>query len=360
MKLACLACVALGVVFPMLAGAQSTMFTYQGTLEREGAPANGLHDMRFQLFDAPVNGNQIGPTVCADGVAANDGRFQVELDFGQQFATSSQRFIEIAVRPEIGQPCTDQFAYVTLAPRRQLQPTPMASHARSAFSLDAADGSPASALFVDNTGNIGVGTTAPAAVLHIMNDLPFMALRDSGSTATQVGFISLRNSAGSETGWFGFGTSLSTYLGIQNTRASGNVLLLPARNVGIGTTVPASKLEVRGDIRLGSAGQFHAPAGEENLRIISGTISFQGQVLQGTGFSSQLIENGKYRITFTTSFSGVPSVTAVANRGSDSAVVVSTDFGSPSASQVTLVTWRLQDNNWGASNDISFIAVGPR
>lgn len=360
MKLTVLACAAAGALFPMLAGAQSTMFTYQGALERDGVPASGLHDMRFRLFDEPVDGNQIGPTLCADSVAATEGRFAVQLDFGQQFATPSPRFIEIAVRPEIGQPCTDQFAYVTLAPRRQLRPTPTASHAKSAFSLDAPDGSPASALFVDNAGNIGIGTTAPAAVLHVKDELPFLVLRDSGSNATQLGFISLRNSAGSETGWFGFGTSLSTYLGIQNTRLSGSILLLPARNVGIQTTEPAAKLEVRGDIRMGSSGQFHAPAGEENLRIISGTIAFEGHVLHGTGFTSQRIDVGKYRITFTTSFAGVPSVTAVVNRGSDSAIVVSTDFGSPTASQVTLVTWRLQDNNWGASNDISFIAVGPR
>ena len=33
-----------------------TAFTYQGQLKSDGSPANGLHDMRFRLFDAAVGG----------------------------------------------------------------------------------------------------------------------------------------------------------------------------------------------------------------------------------------------------------------------------------------------------------------
>jgi len=45
---------------------QSTALTYQGRLTDAGAPADGLHDFRFRLFDAAEGGFQVGPTLCAD------------------------------------------------------------------------------------------------------------------------------------------------------------------------------------------------------------------------------------------------------------------------------------------------------
>src|ERR1044071_3836405 len=69
--------------------AQSTAFTYQGKLIDNGNPANAAYDMQFKLFDASVNGNQIGATLTFDGVGSNppsvsvsNGIFTVSLDFG--------------------------------------------------------------------------------------------------------------------------------------------------------------------------------------------------------------------------------------------------------------------------------------
>lgn len=44
---------------PMVA-AQTTAFTYQGSLNTGGSPANGNHDFEFALFDALVAGSQLG------------------------------------------------------------------------------------------------------------------------------------------------------------------------------------------------------------------------------------------------------------------------------------------------------------
>ena len=38
----------------------ATAFTYQGRLSDGGLPANGAYDLRFALFDAASDGNQIG------------------------------------------------------------------------------------------------------------------------------------------------------------------------------------------------------------------------------------------------------------------------------------------------------------
>ena len=44
----------------------------------------------------------------------------------------------------------------------------------------------------------------------------------------------------------------------------------------------------------------------ENLRIIRGTIGFDGTILQGQGFTCQNVNNGDYLITFTTPFPNPP------------------------------------------------------
>jgi len=150
--------------------AQSTTFTYQGVLDAAGAPTSGLHDFRFRLFDAATGGAQLGSVLCADNVAVVEGVFTAQLDFGPQFATTAQRHLEIEVRLDTGLACGDVTGFVVLAPRQQLTAAPMASHANSAFALDALDGSPTGAVFVDNVGNVGIGTTGTTAKLHVKGE----------------------------------------------------------------------------------------------------------------------------------------------------------------------------------------------
>jgi hypothetical protein len=66
-----------------------------------------------------------------------------------------------------------------------------AAHGHS--SLNAADGSPANALVVDNDGNVGVGTSTPQAALHVRGSDPRGHIQDGGSgdtaiTRTMAGF----------------------------------------------------------------------------------------------------------------------------------------------------------------------------
>ncbi|NJN82053.1 MAG: hypothetical protein HC802_07065 [Caldilineaceae bacterium] len=59
-----------------------TAFTYQGTLNDNGSPANGSYDFQFILYEASRGGAQVGPTVDVDDVDVQDGRFTTRLDFG--------------------------------------------------------------------------------------------------------------------------------------------------------------------------------------------------------------------------------------------------------------------------------------
>lgn len=106
-------------------------FTYQGSLQDGGNPANGNFDFRFSLWDDPTAGNQTGPTIerkLGTTVAVANGLFNVTLDFGDQF-NGDLRFLEIQVR---AYDATDSLPYSTLSPRTPLTPTPYALHASDA------------------------------------------------------------------------------------------------------------------------------------------------------------------------------------------------------------------------------------
>jgi len=95
-------------------------FTYQGRLMEAGSPADGAYDFRFQLYDAPDGGSQVGPTTSADDVFVSTGLFTVGLNFGASF-TGQNRFLEVAVRPG-----SSTGSYETVSGRHTLTPSPMA------------------------------------------------------------------------------------------------------------------------------------------------------------------------------------------------------------------------------------------
>ncbi len=110
--------------------AQSTTFTYQGRLNDNGAPATGIYDLRFAIYDSTNSpGTLIAGPVTNSAVAANNGLFTATLDFGPGVFTGPDRWLQIAVRTNGG----DTFADLT--PRQPLTPVPYAIFAGSASNL---------------------------------------------------------------------------------------------------------------------------------------------------------------------------------------------------------------------------------
>jgi|SRR5271165_910284 len=71
-------------------------------------------------------------------------------------------------------------------------------------------------------------------------------------------------------------------------------------NVGIGTANPTDKLEVRGNVKLGSNGEFFGTGGIENLLLIRGMVNLDGTSFGQPGFSVTKPGIGQYVVTLTT------------------------------------------------------------
>ncbi len=115
----------------IVAGAQTSAFTYQGRLTDNMAAASGTYDMRFALFDSLSGGSQVGGGYDYPAVTVNNGVFFVQLDFGASAFNGSERFLQIAVRRN----SNESFVYLT--PRQRLTSVPYTVRAQTAASADA-------------------------------------------------------------------------------------------------------------------------------------------------------------------------------------------------------------------------------
>ena len=79
--------------------AVGTAFTYQGRIEENGVPANGLHDFQFRLYDDLLAANQTAGTgVVSRTAVVTNGLFSVDIDFGPTPFDGNARFLEVRVK----------------------------------------------------------------------------------------------------------------------------------------------------------------------------------------------------------------------------------------------------------------------
>ncbi|MBN2133484.1 MAG: tail fiber domain-containing protein, partial [Sedimentisphaerales bacterium] len=117
-----------------------TAMTYQGYLMDQGTPVNGLHDLQFKLYDAPVGGRQIGATYDASELDIVDGYLATVVFFGggPDIFNGEARWLEMAVKPS----SEPQEAYTLLEPRQRITPAPYAVHAHKPVGPEGKQGPP--------------------------------------------------------------------------------------------------------------------------------------------------------------------------------------------------------------------------
>ena len=217
------------------AAPMGTAFTYQGRLIDANEAADGLYDFEFKLFDDPCTGTQQGGPIDVNDLDVIDGYFTVELDFGSDVFNGDARWLETTVSHADGSdPCT-------LRPRIEITPVPYALQTRG--------------IFVDNAGNVGIGTNSPAAKLTVNGGI----LR-SGSTmygASAETHINL--GIYSKTGTFGQDYPYATVGGGYNNTASNN-----------GATVGGGRQNTASDMRATVGGGYKNTASNNGATVGGG------------------------------------------------------------------------------------------
>ena len=236
------------IVINVSSAPAGTAFTYQGKLSDGDSAADGEYDFEFKVYNSPTAGDQFGLTVNQEDVSVDQGNFTVKLDFvnDPNVFNGQARWLEIGVRP-----WDDTDSFTSLSPRQELTPTPYAMYALN--SLWNANGND---IFNTNSGNVGIGTTSPSAILDVgagairgsEDDVVIADTRGTGGraglelyTSTKSGAITYHPTEGMKLWVDGGG----------NWHSAVNVL--PTGNVGIGRTNPDAKLEVDGDLKVTGA-----------------------------------------------------------------------------------------------------------
>jgi len=237
--------------------------SYQGYLtDSAGNPfdttATGPVQMIFTIFDDVTAGtSQWSETQL---VTVTEGVYSVV--FGANIANPLNAafdvpyFLEVQVETAAG-----SGTFEMLSPRQPLTGVPYAINAdmldgkhgnefatglHSHHSLDAADGSPADALSVDNAGNVGIGTAAPVQKVHIEGGAgnSFVKFTNTATGSTDSDGLTVGiNSAGDA---FIYNRD-STYLRMGTANGT-QITVRPDGNVGIGTLAPTQELTVVGSI----------------------------------------------------------------------------------------------------------------
>jgi hypothetical protein len=159
-------------------------------------------------------------------------------------------------------------------------------------------------------GHVGVGTRAPdtnrLVTLETKSATYLIARTNPDSPGKPKEVLLGSDASGAIVSAMTVNTDLQLRGGNNNTA----IWIKDDARVGVGTSSPQDRLDVRGNVRLGLASELLAPGSVDNLRIIAGAVSSGGSPTAGGGFTSSRSGTGRYHVTFATAFPAPPVVLA--------------------------------------------------
>lgn len=158
--------------------AHAERFTYHGTLQDGGKPADGRYDLLLTLYPSEQGGRPLAAPAQLYGVEAHGGSFSTEVDFGALPGLTSTAWLEVAVKP------ADGGSYTKLDTRSAVAPD--ANACPGAWSIDGNTGNPpGSYVGTADAQDVTIRSNGLDVFLAPANSPSALAL--SGSSATNAG-----------------------------------------------------------------------------------------------------------------------------------------------------------------------------
>jgi len=203
-----------------ISAALGTAITYQGKLDKNGAPLNGTCNFTFKLFNDPTAGSQVGPTVTISNQAVSGGYFTATLDFGTNAFDGQARWLLIQVQGP------GDAGFTTLSPRQPITAAPYALYALGGPATGSQWANDASG--INHPGNIGIGVQSSSGI----------KLRVDGGTSENNSLYVHNNNVNWAT--FVLRNFAAGGFGIFDDQSSKHFF---SGRVGVGTVAPDGKLQ---------------------------------------------------------------------------------------------------------------------
>jgi len=265
------ALVALSTLAGVHAQGVTQPFTYQGFLRQGGAPLNNpSQSMRFRIFDALTGGTALWDSGALTVNVAN-GLFTVQLNPPVSVWTGADRFLEI------------QVGTTTLTPRVRIGATPYANTATLLNMFQSGISNPDRMVITHSptATNWGLMYRDTDDSFHFLaGGTTVLRVGLAGPTALQIpagagaGRV-LTSDASGNASWQPLPPSATVW-----AVSGANIYNTNTGNVGIGTTTPTAKLDVRGGMLVDSSSGslrigFPASANQWLFNTIGGGANLQ-------------------------------------------------------------------------------------
>ncbi len=298
----------LAVLFLTCSALQAQSFTYRGTLDDNGVPAEGRYDLQLRLYADAFSDHALSSPIELRDIAVVNGRFAVSLDFPALPPQLYSGWLQVGVKSP-----QDSF-YWPLPDRSEVMLR--GGICPASWALDGNAGTNASQNFVGttdgaplilrSTAGVGINTTGVRGMLTVRGPDDFQSgpvIHLAGNSPSQFESGRIRFVNGTATGNYrGFymhydGSGNFFHIGgrdstNQDPAEDRNIITLrrsAPNRVGIGNSAPSEALDVVGNIALTGGVKF---AGAHYLSI------------HGTTFS-ELARLGGNRPTCETNFRGL-------------------------------------------------------